>query len=176
MPKTSITVQERILWSFTFMLVDVAGANCCRRPRRRTKVNWAGALTQPQWRVCAAACLGLHESHSGRPRFPGNDVHFPPCWNLIYSRLPHEMATSSMVCVRCAFAQLLMLHTSSHTSGLINMKPRRRRPLRAQRGWRFAELATLESKNTSRASWRCFGLWWACHHKLGDDAKGTRHV
>lgn len=59
----------------------------------------------------------------GGPSSQAMIVHFPPCWNLIYSRLPHEMATSSMVCVRCALARLLVLHASSHTSELINMKP-----------------------------------------------------
>lgn len=50
-------------------------------------------------------------------------VHFPPCWSLIYFRLPHEMATSSMVYIHCTFAWPLMLHASSHATSLINMKP-----------------------------------------------------
>lgn len=50
-------------------------------------------------------------------------VHFPPCWTLIYFRLPHEMATSSMVYIRCTSAWLLMLHASSHATSLINTKP-----------------------------------------------------
>lgn len=47
--------------------------------------------------------------------------HFPPCWNLIYSRLPHEMAASSMVWIHCALARLHVPHASSHTSWRVNM-------------------------------------------------------
>lgn len=100
----------------------------------------------------------------GGPSSQAMIVHFPPCWNLIYSRLPHEMATSSMVCVRCAFAQLLTLHATSHTSGLINMMPRG--------NWLLGDLRYLlnsqpkESKIIPRVSWSSFGLWWACNCKL----------
>lgn len=85
----------------------------------------------------------------GGPSSQAMIVHFPPCWNLIYSRLPHEMATSSMVCVRCAFARLLVPHASSHTSGRINMKPGEAGAARLEVS---AELATPEPRSTSHAS------------------------
>lgn len=47
--------------------------------------------------------------------------NFPPCWNLIYSRLPHEMAASSTVWIHCVLARLHVPHASSHTSWLVNM-------------------------------------------------------
>lgn len=50
-------------------------------------------------------------------------VHFPPCWNFIYSLLPHEMVMSNVVCLDCSLAQLLVPHAILHTSGLINMNP-----------------------------------------------------
>lgn len=78
-------------------------------------------------------------------------VHFPPCWNLIYSRLPHEMATSSMVCVRCTLARMLVLHASSHTSGLINMKPEETDFARRGVAGGVCRAGELESGSTSRA-------------------------
>lgn len=54
-------------------------------------------------------------------------VHFPPRWNFIYSRLPHEMVVSNVVCLHCSLAQLLVPHAGLHTSGLINMNPRGKR-------------------------------------------------
>lgn len=50
-------------------------------------VNWVRTLTQPQWRVQARACLGLHESHDGKPQFPGNDCAFSSPLES-YSRSP----------------------------------------------------------------------------------------
>lgn len=108
----------------------------------------------------------------GGPSSQAMIVHFPPCWNLIYSRLPHEMATSSMVCVRCAFARLLVLHASSHTSRLINMKPEETGFVWRGKAGGICPTGNRESKSTSRASKRCFGLWWACYHKLGHDSGG----
>ncbi len=69
-------------WKLTY--VSQARASCCRRPGTFLKsilnhlrmVNRVRILTRPWWRVWAGACLGLHESHDGRPQFPGNDCAF----------------------------------------------------------------------------------------------------
>lgn len=86
----------------------------------------------------------------------------PPCWNLIYLRLPHEMTTSSMVCIRCGFTRLLVPQFM-HTQALINTGPGETDFGPAKLGVRTCLVNGSQGADHVQTG---TGLWWVYNQKL----------